>query len=97
MTCVCTRPLQALKTPPSLWVVGHIHEAYGEHSVLHESSGKRTVLINAATYYLTKGDGGAAPRVVLLPSQQVSQPAVGNSGASHNTTVWKRPQDPIVL
>lgn len=89
---------QALKTPPQLWVVGHIHEAYGVHGVVHESTGKEVVVINSASYYLTRGNADAAPRVVQLPSLHVSQPLGGQTAASGSKGgVWKRPQDPIVL
>eukprot|EP00798_Chlamydomonas_sp_ICE-L_P007425 gene7425-558_t len=70
------RAVQALETPPLLWVCGHIHGSYGQHVVPHPAlgDGKGITLINAAIQYVYQGHTGASPRVVQLPSGAVTQP-----------------------
>ncbi|GLI62351.1 hypothetical protein VaNZ11_004968 [Volvox africanus] len=70
--------VQGLKTPPRLWVCGHIHEAVGEYRVPHPAAAQRPgggiLLINAATFYVAAKKGyerRAQPRAVSLPEGRV--------------------------
>jgi hypothetical protein len=93
-------------------VCGHIHEGYGAHNVPHPNSegGKGITLINAAAAYMFRGHPDAAPRVVELPSGNVTQPlappaaaaaaAAGGAQARElaghgQQAVWKAPLDVV--
>jgi len=49
------RAVQALRSPPALWVVGHIHSSYGVHRLRHVRSGRDIVVANVATHDLRDG------------------------------------------
>jgi len=88
--------VQALRTPPLLWVVGHIHEAAGSYTIPHAASGRTITLINAAV-----ARGGAPFVVDLLPSGEasVSQPPRGQQrglASEAPAEVWVPPPSYVV-
>lgn len=70
------RAVQRLRVPPLLWVVGHIHEQYGQYCLRHEATGKHIRVVNAAVAHLAKGYNDTRPVVLELPSGRLEQPAV---------------------
>lgn len=86
--------VQRLHSPPMLWVVGHIHEDHGIHQLLHKATGKRITVVNAATARLARGNDGARPWVVHLPSMKMEQPTMEpaealGAGKSQAAQTWQ--------